>query len=246
MHLSLLRYANDGTTQALHVLQPDVPLPGALNPAGNDRSHAITPYDLQMSVANFDGQGRDEIALAFTRIGFVYTQHGAIPNAAAQLNVLGFDQQLAWQRFGQTFLTGPGCQNFSQCLPTASPRLAAGLFHYDETKGFTLGRRQIALSWMNPSNRQTGNQASLQLFDVALSQPDCAVNCALQFAGLATTPLVISQAPFDQQPAAPTIALASGVCRSAAPPHHPPGEWRRPWPTPAAPAWPTCAWRAPR
>ncbi len=163
-HLTMLRYGNDGQTQTVAVLGADLPLPSDLMTGS-----PATDMGFQAAVGNFDGQGTDELAFSFV-------------GQDASLAVLGFtplDETFSVNRFGRNpggagdFGGGSYCPD-NDCNPIAvgsPPRLAAGLFWYDEDSGHGLGRRQLAMVALDNWQKGSGGVVNLQGYDVALDDP---------------------------------------------------------------------------
>ncbi|HVG96854.1 MAG TPA: hypothetical protein VNK05_08140, partial [Chloroflexota bacterium] len=209
-HLTMLRYSNTGALQTLAVLQADIPLPASLMTG----SPAPT-MGFQVVVDDFDGEGVDELAFSFI-------------DQDASLAVLGFtplDETFAVARFGRDpgdFSTKSYCPD-SGCNAVAlgsPPRLAAGLFWYDQASGHDLGRRQLALvaldQWLSGGGQTGGGgDVSLQLYDVSFDASTCAQNpCPLKLTGLLgqATALGDSLGYVESStfPFAPTVSLAAG------------------------------------
>ena len=215
-HLSVLRYTNTGRTRSVAVLQPDAALPAA-DGAGS----AVRRMGFQTAVDDFDGQGRDLLAVSYL-------------TTAPALAVLGFargDSTFTVDRWGfsagafadQTYCpaSGSGCPAVADGTP---PQLAAGLFWYDEPSGHGLGRRQLAQ--LAAHNGSTGaGDVALQVFDVDFDYSDCAppAPCPLTLTGLLGstagvpgqpgTPWTVGSGYYETAgafPAAPALSLAAG------------------------------------
>ena len=206
-HLTMLRYGNDGQTQAVAVLRADVPLPSDLmtgSPAAD--------MGFQTGVGNFDGLGTDELAFSFV-------------GEDASLDVLGFaplDETFTVNRFGHNpggagdFGGGSYCPN-NDCNPIAvgsPPRLAAGLFWYDEDSGHGLGRRQLAMVGLDNWQKGSGGRVDLQVYDVAAADPSsCAQSpCPLTLSSMLPSPDNLASVFVDRpaSPYSPTVSLAAG------------------------------------
>jgi hypothetical protein len=214
-HLTMLRYTNDGQTQTVAVLQADVPLPADLMTGS-----AANNMGFQASVGNFDGQGADELAFSFIR-------------QDAELAVLGFapmDESFTVSRYGHNpggtgdFAGNSYCPD-SGCNPIAvgaPPKLAAGLFWYDEPSGYGLGRRQLAMAALNQWQAGTRGEVAVQMYDVAFDPSTCAQNpCALTLTEMlgpdqssqgAGPPWQLTNEFLDtpSSPFSPTISLTAG------------------------------------
>ena len=215
-HLSVLRYTNTGRTRSVAVLQPDAALPAA-----DGTWSAVRRMGFQTAVDDFDGQGRDLLAVSYL-------------TTAPALAVLGFvrgDSTFTVDRWGfsagafadQTYCpaSGSGCPAVADGTP---PQLAAGLFWYDEKSGHGLGRRQLAQVAAHNGSTGAGDVA-LQVFDVDFDYSDCAppAPCPLTLTGLLGstagvpgqpgTPWTVASGYYETAgafPAAPALSLAAG------------------------------------
>jgi hypothetical protein len=165
-HLSMLRYTNDGRNRTLAVLQADVPLPAAMA-AGSPAPQ----MGFQTAVDDFDGQGRDQLAVSYVEQG-------------ATLAVLGFvrgDPQFTVDRFGavtddftgKVYCPAAGCSGGAGRL---LPQLTSGLLWYDPAGGYELNRRQLAQAALQSWTSGSGGQLGLQVYDVRFDASTCVQN----------------------------------------------------------------------
>jgi hypothetical protein len=164
----------------------------------------------QTAVDDFDGQGRDLLAVSYVV-------------QDATLAVLGFargDPAFTVDRFalltdeftGKAYCPAAGC---SGGAARVLPQLTSGLFWYDEASGHILGRRQLAMTTLRNWTVGSGGAVALQLYDVSFdaakcveNQPPCplTVNNMLDQGGATVTSFVDSLV----SPVVPTVSLAAG------------------------------------
>lgn len=108
---------------------------------------------LSMAAGDFDGNGRDELAVASVH----YTQPGGTAPIAVR-TMLRADSQLTLTQVGQEIeaTTSDG--------PLGRVQLVAGLFKLDPGTGFGMGRRQLAYAY----NSSSGTKVNLRVLDTNL------------------------------------------------------------------------------
>ena len=204
----MLRYTNTGQTRSLAVLQADVPLPATVA-AGSPAPRMA----FQTAVDDFDGQGRDLLAVSYVE-------------QDAALAVLGFargDPAFTVDRVGlaagdftgKAYCPAAGCSEGAARVP---PQLAPGLFWYDEKSGHGLGRRQLAQAALQTWTSGSGGELGLQLYDVGFDAATCVQSqtpCPLTLTRLLSaggTGLVAYEetSASGAVPAVPTVSLAAG------------------------------------
>jgi hypothetical protein len=171
----------------------------ALPPAVAVRSGAPR-QSLDLAVGDFDGRGRDEIAISqFGRNDVV---------SGTSLMLVGLDDHLAVADVGQGVVAGMmDPVSGGRYNRDMRPRLAAGLFKFepDPTKGYTLQRRQLVLAYPDP-----GGQPRVQVFDVVRGSYRCGAASVDRQPDCTLTPVALTGAVPLGTPATKEIGLAAG------------------------------------